>query len=123
MRRTAMIISILVFLNILASGQVLEEIEFGVTETEFVQNDVYQTNSDGLLYIQHDSHINQLYLEVYTGTNPRELEKVAEIRWFGTITLPLQKEHYWKVQYNKPKCQEYVKDLTIRWTPVIGAKH
>lgn len=121
MRKTVVTISILLTIGIVGNGQVLE-FEFGSTETDYSKENIYQTKSDGLLYIQHNSHINQLYLEVYAGADPQSLEKVAEIRWFGTITLPLQEGQYWKVKYNKPKCEEYVKDLTIRWTPIIDIK-
>ena len=96
------------------------DIVFGKTITAFKIDTNYHSETDGILYLQHNSSHNNLYLQVYMGNTEHELVKVAEVRWFGTITIPVQKGKYWRIAYNNPKLIGYVKDLNIQWTPVYG---
>ena len=96
------------------------DIKLGNSTTEFEIEKTYETQSDGILYLQHNSVCNHLYLEVYLGDTPDNLEKIAEVRWFGTITLAVESGKYWKVAYNMEEYHEFIKDLNIRWTPIIG---
>lgn len=94
-------------------------LKFGETQTNFTTEQIYFAETDGVLYIQHNSVSNQLAIEVYTGDKSSELVKIGEVRWFGTITMPVERYKYWKVSYNTADCEQYVKDLSIRWTPVL----
>lgn len=96
------------------------EFEFGETITDFKNDIIYYTETDGILYIQHNSNHNHLYLQVFLGNSNNELLKAAEIKWFGTITLPIEKGKFWKISYNRDDYDKYRLDLTLRWTPVIG---
>jgi hypothetical protein len=111
---------IIVILLTFFTNQSSIEFKFGETITGFKNDIMYYTETDGILYIQHNSNYNHLYLQVFLGNTSNELSKVAEIKWFGTITLPIERGKFWKISYNRDDYNEYRLDLTLRWTPVIG---
>ena len=116
--RTIISILLLVLLHMSTSAV---EIKFGETQTDFKTDSVYCTKSDAILYLEHDSSFNNLYLTIYIGDSEGTLQKAAEIRWFGTITLPIEKGKYWKVEYNISEYEQYVRHMKIRSTPVIAS--
>ena len=92
---------------------------FAETESDFVQDSVYLTNSDGLLYVQFLTP----GLTTYSGAiicagdliNPTDT--IGHIHPYGSLTLPIQEGTYWEVSlYAKPSLNfEY--ELSIKWTP------
>ena len=96
------------------------DIVLGEPQTDFKAEVPYQSETNGLLYLQHNSVCNQLYLELYIGDTPETLKKVGEIRWFGTISIAIEKGKYWEVRYNKVDYEKFLEDLKIRWTPITG---
>ena len=63
----------------------------GEVKSDFTVDQTYKAEDNGLIYLQHNSLSNQFILELYIGNSPDSLNKVAEVRWFGTITPPIQK--------------------------------
>lgn len=95
-------------------------IELGKPQTDFEINKIYKTLDDGLLYLEHNCSNNHLCLELLVGESPDNLEEYAQVRWFGTITLPIEESKYWLVRYNMKDYHDYVIGLKIIWNPIIG---
>ena len=103
---------------LLTSCEKESNFKFGETETDFVVDSIYKTDSEGLLYVELDASWNNFSLSVYADKNPEAETEIAYIRWHGSITQPLEKNTYWKISYNESDPEDYVRKLVIRWTPI-----
>jgi len=92
--------------------------KLGETETDFVVDSIYKTESDGLLYVELDASWNHFSLSVYADEKTEPETEIASIRWHGSITQPVAKNTYWKVSYTESDSEDYVSSLVIRWTPI-----
>ena len=93
-----------------------EEYAFGETETDFVVDSVYKTNSAGFLSVDLYADWNNFSLSVYADKTPDPEKRIAIIQWHGSITQPLEKDTYWKVSYNNS--EEYLRRLERKWTHI-----
>lgn len=92
-----------------------KEFAFGVTQTGFEKNLVYKTETNGLLYVKIAGDGLDWSVKAYilTGIQPEPADTIAIIDYFGSTTLPLKKNYYWKVTIQGP-----VKTVDISWTPI-----
>ena len=86
----------------------------GATQKNFVKDVTYQTTTDGFLLVQ--VAMTELGAIIYAGVNENPTDTIGVIEPFGSLTLPLQKDTYWKVTTYGD--QSLIEKLVIEWTPV-----
>lgn len=94
------------------------ETSFGDTETGFVQDSVYKTTSDGLLLVQVRTlnAMTEVGAVIHSSTDTILMDTIGIIEPFGSLTLPLQEDKYWKVTtYGNTGV---IEELIIQWTPI-----
>jgi len=94
------------------------ETTFGETESGFVQDSVYKTSSDGLLLVQvrTSNAITEMGAVICESKDNNPTDTIGIIEPFGSITLPLKEDTYWKVTtYGNVSL---IEKLVIQWTPI-----
>ena len=87
----------------------------GYTSTDFQKDSVYKANTDGFLSVRFSSNVVGLgySIAIYSDRDPNPTTTIAILTFPGYITIPIQKNNYWKVV---PSSQFYT-ELIIAWTP------
>ena len=110
---TLSLISLVIIL--LSSCEKNDKIEFGNTQSDFIADSIYKASSDGLLFVQiiTDGLHWTSGATIYAGETNNPTDKIGEITYFGSITLPIKKNIYWKVTTSGE-----IEELIIQWTPI-----
>jgi hypothetical protein len=92
--------------------------ELGDTVSDFEPDSLYQTDADGLLFIQINANVTGGGANAFIigGFNPTSIDTLGQILNFGSVTLPLKKDTYWKVHI---KNQNFVVNYDFQWTPFV----
>ena len=108
-------LSISLLIVLLSNCEKADKLEFGETQYDFQKDSVYQASSDGLLFVQIEtdglSWVNGAI--IYADNTPNPTEIIGEVPYFGSITLPIRKNLYWKVSTTGQ-----IQKLIINWTPL-----
>ena len=95
------------------------EFKFGEVQKGFLLDSIYQTDSNGFLYVQFDASSSISYLKILADQNPIPSTEIARISWKGSVTLPLQKDIFWIVEnHAATNPGSFIKDTLITWTPI-----
>jgi len=93
-----------------------DEFEFGSTISDFQTDSVYKTSSDGLLFVETISFgspyaTGQVTAKVYADQTSDPTTEIGIVHY--SITLPLEKDIYWKVTRLTSGGS-----FRITWTPI-----
>jgi hypothetical protein len=93
---------------------IIDEISFGETQTEFSAEAVYQANSDGFLSVYYNASWSNTidgYIFSDSAENPQTV--VGRVGFVpGAITVPIKENNYWKV------ASVAATTVTISWIPI-----
>ncbi len=95
--------------------------ELGDTQTDFLEDSVYRATTDGLLLVQLDTDgmFSFTGAIIYGGDSDNPTDTIGHINPFGSLTLPIKNNTYWKASIYAPSAvEEYIHDLVIQWTPI-----
>lgn len=104
------------FLILLFVAGCQKEIEFGEMQSNFGTEVVYRAMNDGLLTVQFSSRIissDDVFVKVYSDNNELPTTLIGEMRFSGTMTLPIKRNGYWKVMMGNAGT------ISISFTPIV----
>lgn len=92
--------------------------ELGDTVSDFEPDSLYITDADGLLFVQINANVTGGGANAFIigGGKPSSTDTLGQILNFGSVTIPLKKDTYWKVHI---KNQNFVVNYDFQWTPFV----
>ena len=91
---------------------------FGDPQTDLKTDTIYKENSEGLLFIYFFGNTIGMSLSLYAENNPEPQTEIAKIIWHGSITHPIKKNTYWRIDINYTLPESKVLELEIKWIPI-----